>query len=80
MACLFSSYDVHGLRLLSRVHSESMAILQKRLGRPFSDSEDADLSSRLVQNLSKAYDSGVREPSALQVGAIYRVRPPSASK
>jgi hypothetical protein len=76
----FSSYDVHGLRLLSHAHSEAMASLQKRLGRPFSDSEDAYLSSRLVENLSKAYDSGVREPSALQAAALYRVRLPSASK
>jgi hypothetical protein len=65
----FSSYDADGLRLLSHAHSEAMASLQRRSGRPFSDSEDADLSSRLVVGWSrisrKAYDSGVREPSAL---------------
>jgi hypothetical protein len=72
----FSSYDAHALRLLWRAHAEAMASLQK-LGRPFSESEKAKLSKRVVENLTRAYDTGLREPAALHSAAIRGVRLPS---
>ena len=72
----FSSYDAHALRLLWHAHAEAMASLQK-LDRPFSEGEKATLSKRVVENLAKAYDTGLREPAALHSAAIRGVRLPS---
>ena len=72
----FSSYDAHALRLLWHAHSEAMASLQK-LERPLSEGEKASLSKRVVENLSRAYDTGLREPDALHAAAIRGVRLPS---
>jgi hypothetical protein len=69
----FSSYDVHGLRLLSHAHTEAMESLQKSLNRPLTLREKAGFSRRFVANLTKAYDSGVREPSALLTAALHAV-------
>jgi hypothetical protein len=74
----FSSYDAHGLRLLWHAHSEAMAHLQN-LDRPFDERAKAALSRQVVENLMKAYDSGVRDPSALSSAALRGVRPPSVS-
>jgi hypothetical protein len=74
----FSSYDVHGLRLLSHAHAEAMERLQKSLNRPCTEREKASFSRRITANLTKAYDSGVREPSALLDAALRTVLLPSA--
>ncbi len=74
----FSSYDVRGLRLLSRAHAEAMERLQKSLNRPCSDREKAGFSHRITANLTEAYDSGVREPSALLTAALHSVLLPFA--
>ena len=74
----FSSYDVHGLRLLSHAHAEAMERLQKSLNRPCTQREKANLSRRIIATLTKAYDSGVREPSALLTAALHTVLLPSA--
>jgi hypothetical protein len=72
----FSSYDAHALRLLWHAHSEAMGSLQK-LGRPFTESERHSVSKRVVENLSRAYDTGLREPDALHSAAVRGVRLPS---
>jgi hypothetical protein len=74
----FSSYDVHGLRSLSYAHAEAMERLQKSLNRPCSQREKDGFSRRITANLTKAYDSGVREPSALLTAALRTVLLPSA--
>ena len=74
----FSSYDVHGLRLLSHAHAEPMERMQKSLNWPCTQGEKAAFSRRITANLTKAYDSGVREPSALLDAALHTVLLPSA--
>lgn len=74
----FSSYDVHGLRLLSHAHAEAMERLQKSLNRPCTQREKAAFNRRITANLTKAYDFGVREPSALVEAALRTVLQPFA--
>jgi hypothetical protein len=74
----FSSYDAHGLRLLSHAQAEAMERLQKSLNRPCTPREKAAFSRRITANLTKAYDSGVREPSALLDAAVRTVLLPPA--
>jgi hypothetical protein len=74
----FSCYDNRGLRLLSHAHAEAMERLQKSLNRPGTQREKAGFSRRIAANLAKAYDSGVREPSALLEAALKAVLLPSA--
>jgi hypothetical protein len=69
----FSSYDVHGLRLLSHAHAEAMERMQKSLNWPCTQGEKAAFSRRITANLTKAYDSGIREPSALLDAALHTV-------
>ena len=70
----FSSYDAHGLRLLWHAHSEAMTRLQKT---DLTESARAVLSKQVVENLMKAYDSGLRDPTALYAAGLRGVRRPS---
>jgi hypothetical protein len=74
----FSSYDVHCLRLLSHAHAEAVERLQKSLNRSCTERQKAGFSRRVTANLTKAYDSGVRERSALLDAALRTVLLPSA--
>jgi hypothetical protein len=64
----FSIYDDHGLRQLWQAHADAMRSLQKL--RFFRESEKAAMSNRVVDNLSAAYDSGLRDSSALARAAL----------
>ncbi len=72
----FSAYDSNGLRLLSPALSEAMVELQQTIKHPLDEAEKAAFSNRLVDNLSKAYDAGVLEPSALKVAALRAILQP----
>jgi hypothetical protein len=74
----FSCYDNRGLRLLCHAHAEAMERLQKSLNRPCTEREKAGFSRRIAANLTKAYDTGVREPSALLEAALHTVLLPYA--
>ena len=55
----FSSYDAHGLRQLQQAHANAMTALLRL--RHLSADETPALSKQVVDNLSAAYDCGVRE-------------------
>jgi hypothetical protein len=60
----FSAYDSDDLCLLSAALFEALGLVRKSAGGPLT--ETLDFSKRLADNLFSVFDSGEREPAALQ--------------
>ena len=74
----FSAYDSNRARLLYTALSDAMVELQQTIKHPFDKAEKAAFSNRLFDNLSKPYDSGLRDPSPLKAALLRAVLTPYA--
>ena len=64
------AYDSDDLRLLSAALSAAMGAVRKYAGGPLSETETSNFSTRLARNLMKVFDSGERDPAALERAAL----------
>jgi hypothetical protein len=64
------AYDSNDLRLLSATLSAAMGIVRSYAGGPLTPSETSDFSTRLARNLMEIFDSGERDPAALERAAL----------
>ncbi len=67
---LFSAYGSNALRVLTAALSEALAILDKSASRDLTGAQKAHFRNSVARNLMDAYDSGERDPTALNRAAL----------
>jgi hypothetical protein len=63
--------------LLSAALSVEMGIVRNNAGGPLTSTETSDFSTRLARNLMQVFDSGERNPAALERAALQGILWPS---
>jgi hypothetical protein len=67
------AYDSDDLRLLSAALSAAMGVVRNYAGGPLTPTETSDFNRRLARNLMTFFDSGERDPAALERAALQGV-------
>jgi hypothetical protein len=67
------AYDSDDLRLLSAALSAAMGIVRNNAGGPLTSTETSDFTTSLARNLMQVFDSGERDPAALERAALQGV-------
>jgi hypothetical protein len=67
------AYDSDDLRLLSAALSAAIGVVRNCAGGPLSPTETSNFNTRLARNLMNAFDSGERDPGALERAALQGV-------
>jgi hypothetical protein len=67
------AYDSDDLRLLSAALSAAMGVVRNYAGGLLTSTETSDFSTRLARNLMEVFDSGERDPAALERAALQGV-------
>ena len=74
------AYDSDDLRLLSAARSAALAAVRKSAGGPLTETEISDFSERIAASPFRAFNSGERDPAALNLAALQGILTESGIK